>query len=131
MLRYYLCTLIGTKLLHYEITAQLGEGGMGVVYRAMDTRLNREVAIKVLPEAFVADAERLARFQREAQLLASLNHPNIGAQLGAEAGAGRAGLGCWPQEPFEFRRPMEDDVDRPDLLLGGGGSQAQDALAIR
>jgi len=69
--------MIGTSLSHFEITAKLGEGGMGTVYRARDTKLGREVAIKVLPEAFTADAERLARFEREAKLLASLNHPSI------------------------------------------------------
>jgi serine/threonine-protein kinase len=69
--------LIGTKLAHFELTAKLGEGGMGEVYRAMDGKLGREVAIKVLPEAFVADPERLARFEREARLLASLSHPSI------------------------------------------------------
>ena len=67
----------GTRLGVYEIAASIGEGGMGEVYRARDTKLNRDVAIKVLPEAFAHDAERLARFKREAQTLASLNHPNI------------------------------------------------------
>ncbi len=62
---------------HYRVTAKLGEGGMGEVYRATDTKLNREVAIKVLPEVFAADPDRMARFRREAQVLASLNHPNI------------------------------------------------------
>src|SRR5262245_44361559 len=62
---------------HYQITAKLGEGGMGEVWRATDTKLNRDVAIKVLPEALARDADRMARFQREAQVLASLNHPNI------------------------------------------------------
>ncbi len=71
--------MIGTKLSHFKITAKLGEGGMGEVYRAEDTRLGREVAIKVLPEAVVADAERLARFEREARVLASLSHQNIAA----------------------------------------------------
>ena len=61
---------------HYRIIAKLGEGGMGEVWRATDTKLGREVAIKVLPEAFAASADRMARFQREAQVLASLNHPN-------------------------------------------------------
>ena len=67
----------GTRLDHYEILSPLGAGGMGEVYRARDTKLGRDVAFKVLPEAFAGDAERLARFQREAQVLASLNHPNI------------------------------------------------------
>ncbi len=67
----------GTKLAEYEILASIGAGGMGEVYRARDTKLGREVAIKVLPAAFAEDRERLARFEREARLLASLNHPNI------------------------------------------------------
>ena len=67
----------GTRLGPYEITAKLGEGGMGEVYRATDSRLGREVAIKVLPETVAQDPERLARFEREAKILASLNHNNI------------------------------------------------------
>ena len=69
----------GQQLLHYRLTEKIGEGGMGVVWRAVDTTLDREVAIKVLPDAFSKDAERLARFEREAKSLASLNHPNIAA----------------------------------------------------
>jgi Protein kinase domain len=76
--------LTGTRIGSYEIVAALGAGGMGEVYRARDTKLGRDVAIKVLPELFAADAERLARFQREAQLLAALNHPNIAAIYGLE-----------------------------------------------
>jgi len=67
----------GQQLLHYRLTDKLGEGGMGVVWKAIDTNLDREVAIKILPELFARDPERLARFEREAKLLASLNHPNI------------------------------------------------------
>ena len=70
---------IGTQLGSHEITALLGKGGMGEVYRARDTKLKREVAIKILPEEFSRDPERVARFQREAEVLASLNHPNIAA----------------------------------------------------
>ncbi len=74
----------GTRLGVYEITAQIGEGGMGAVYRATDTSLSRQVAIKVLPEAFAADRDRLARFEREAKTLASLNHPHIAAIYAVE-----------------------------------------------
>ena len=69
---------------HYRITAKIGEGGMGEVWRARDTKLNRDVAVKILPEAFAADPDRMARFTREAQVLASLNHPNIAAIYGVE-----------------------------------------------
>jgi serine/threonine-protein kinase len=72
---------------HYKITAKLGEGGMGAVYRATDTRLHRDVAIKILPPAFADDVARMQRFEREAQVLASLNHPNIAAIYGVEQGA--------------------------------------------
>jgi len=74
----------GTKLGSYEVTAQIGAGGMGEVYQAHDTKLGRDVAIKVLPEAVAHDAERLARFQREAKMLAALNHPNIATIYGLE-----------------------------------------------
>ena len=75
----------GTRLGAYEIQAAIGAGGMGEVYRATDTNLKRQVAIKVLPDALATDAERLARFQREAEVLASLNHHNIAAIYGIEA----------------------------------------------
>ena len=74
----------GTRIGPYEIIGAIGAGGMGEVFRARDTKLNREVAIKVLPAAFADDPERLARFTREAQTLASLNHPNIAAIYGIE-----------------------------------------------
>src|SRR5580765_6054377 len=78
----------GTKLGSYEIRSPLGVGGMGEVYRARDTKLGRDVAVKVLPEAFARDAERMVRFEREAQVLASLNHPNIATIHGLEEGNG-------------------------------------------
>jgi serine/threonine protein kinase len=78
----------GTKVGSYEITGAIGAGGMGEVYRAQDTKLGRDVAIKVLPEAFAHDAERLSRFQREAKMLASLNHPNIATIHGLEQSNG-------------------------------------------
>jgi serine/threonine protein kinase len=78
----------GARLGAHEISSSLGSGGMGEVYRARDTRLNREVALKVLPDAFLADPDRLARFKREAQVLASLNHPNIATIYGFEEADG-------------------------------------------
>ena len=82
----------GTRFNHYEVLAPIGAGGMGEVYRARDTKLGRDVAIKTLPDAFMADPERLARFEREARLLASLNHPHIGAIYGIEEVEGVRGL---------------------------------------
>src|SRR6516162_7582985 len=70
---------VGTRLGSLEITALLGKGGMGEVYRARDTTLKRDVAIKILPDEFARDTDRVSRFQREAEVLASLNHPNIAA----------------------------------------------------
>ena len=83
---------LGTRLGVYEVTALIGEGGMGQVYRATDTRLKRQVAIKILPPSLAADADRLARFQREAEVLASLNHPNIAAIYGLEESGGLTAL---------------------------------------
>ncbi len=82
----------GTRLGHYDVTALLGEGGMGQVWQATDTQLNRQVALKILPDAFAADPDRLARFTREAQILASLNHPNIAAIYGIEEAEGTRAL---------------------------------------
>ncbi len=78
----------GTRLGHYDVTALLGDGRMGEVYRARDTKLGRDVALKVLPDLFADDPERLARFQREARVLASLNHPNIASIYGLEESEG-------------------------------------------
>jgi serine/threonine-protein kinase len=103
----------------YEITAKLGEGGMGEVYRATDSKLRREVAIKVLPQAFTEDKERLARFEREAQLLAQLHHPNIAAIFGLEESGGERAL-------------VMELVDGPTLAerLASGPLAVEEALQI-
>ncbi len=109
----------GARLGVYEITAKLGEGGMGEVYRASDTKLKRQVAIKVLPAAFTEDKERLARFEREAQLLAQLQHPNIAAIYGLEESGGVRGL-------------VMELVDGDDLsaLIARGPLPMAEAIAI-
>src|SRR5512136_2412602 len=111
--------VIGSRLGPYEIVGPLGAGGMGEVYRARDTRLGRDVAIKALPEAFAQDAERLARFEREAKLLASLSHPNIAAIHGLEEVEGRRYL------VLEF-------VDGATLVekLGAGPLALDEALEV-
>jgi serine/threonine protein kinase len=83
-----LSLISGARLGPYEILGSLGAGGMGEVYRARDTKLGRDVAIKVLPDLFAEDPERIVRFEREAKLLASLNHPNIAAIHGLEESNG-------------------------------------------
>jgi serine/threonine-protein kinase len=82
----------GARLGAYEVVARIGAGGMGEVYRARDTKLGRDVALKILPDAFATDPDRLSRFQREAQVLASLNHPYIGAIYGFEDSDGTRAL---------------------------------------
>jgi serine/threonine protein kinase len=82
----------GTHVGPYEILSAIGAGGMGEVYRASDPKLGRDVAIKVLPEAFARDTERMARFQREAKILASLDHPNIATIHGLEESGGTCAL---------------------------------------
>src|SRR5205814_9554488 len=82
----------GSRLGTYEILAALGAGGMGEVYRARDTKLGREVAIKILPRGVASDGDRLARFEREARVLASLNHPNIAGIYGVEERDGLTAL---------------------------------------
>jgi serine/threonine protein kinase len=90
--------LNGKRLGPYEVLSAIGAGGMGEVYKAHDTKLDRDVAFKVLPEAFAHDADRLARFQREAKMLASLNHPNIAMIHGLEQSEDVHYL-CWRSEP--------------------------------
>src|SRR5215468_10235015 len=82
----------GTSIGSYEILAPIGAGGMGEVYRARDKKLGRDVALKVLPDIFARDQDRMSRFTREAQLLASLNHPNIAAIYGVEESTARYAL---------------------------------------
>ena len=92
---------IGSHVGPYEVTGAIGRGGMGEVYRAIDANLKRSVALKVLPESLAADADRLARFQREAEMLAALNHPHIAAIYGLERSAGTIAL-----VPLWCRRPV-------------------------
>ena len=115
--------MIGTKVAHYSVTEKLGEGGMGVVYRAEDTKLGRDVAIKVLPEAVARDPDRLARFEREAQVLASLNHANIAAIYSLESAKAGTGAGHYqgePQRGTEAGRysSIAPEVCRPLHFLG-------------
>ena len=109
----------GTTLGHYDVTALLGEGGMGQVWQATDTHLGRQVALKILPDAFAADPDRLARFTREAQILASLNHPNIAQIHGIEEAAGTRAL-------------VLELVEGPTLAdrIAQGAMPTEDALPI-
>ena len=93
----------GTRFGPYEVTARIGVGGMGEVYRATDASLKRPVAIKVLPESVATDADRLARFRREAEILASLNHPNIAAIHGLERSGARP-RGCLKHANIKLRQ---------------------------
>jgi len=114
--------MIGQSVAHYKVTARLGAGGMGEVYRATDSKLGREVALKVLPTAFAQDAQRMARFQREAQVLASLNHPNIAAIYGLEE-TGNAGVG--------FRSPSSGPAEAgPCKTQSTGGTPGSQARAL-
>ncbi len=100
---------VGDRVGPYEIVSMLGAGGMGEVYRAHDPKLNRDVAIKVLPAAFAQDAARMARFQREAQVLASLSHPNIAAIYGMESNA--LVMEYVPGQELRGPLPLEDAVN--------------------
>ena len=106
------------QIAHYRITAKLGEGGMGEVYRATDTKLGREVAIKVLPESFARDPGRMARFEREAQVLASLNHPNIAQIYGVEDRALVMELveGESPRGPMPFDEAAKIGLEMAEAL---------------
>ena len=104
---------VGDRLGHYDVVALLGEGGMGQVWQATDTQLNRQVALKILPDAFATDPDRLARFKREAQILASLNHPNIAAIYGIE------------EAPSTSAHSTDGDAERSK-----GSGQAVSALVL-
>jgi len=107
----------GNKLGPYQIQSLLGAGGMGEVYRAPDTKLGREVALKVLPAAFAADRVRMARFQREAQILASLNHPGIASVYGLEDSSGvRALVMELVEGPTLAERIMQGPIPLGDAL---------------
>src|SRR5207245_8361012 len=103
------------SIAHYRIVSKLGEGGMGVVYRATDTKLNRDVAIKILPESVAEDCDRMARFQREAHVLASLNHPNIAAIYGVEERAlvSPERRACRPRESYRRNARPQDRKAEP------------------
>jgi len=115
---------IGTTLSHYRITAKLGEGGMGEVYPAEDTRLKRDVAVKVLPAALADDSERLARLQREAQVLAQLEHPNVAAIYGLDEApilpSGEPPVEGAPRLRFLVMQLAEGDTLDELLALRGG-----------
>ena len=116
----------GQRIGVYEVTGPLGAGGMGEVYRARDTRLGRDVALKILPDMFAADPERLARFEREAQVLASLNHPRIAQIYGIEDGPAKAG-------PHDTTRALVMELVEGETLaerIAGQPLPVEDALAI-
>jgi serine/threonine protein kinase len=121
----------GTRLGAYEVSALLGIGGMGEVYRARDTRLKRDVALKILPESFAGDPERLARFRREAEVLASLNHPNIAAIHGLEESPASAFAGA-TADGHSVRALVLELVEGPTLAdrIARGPLPLDEALAI-
>jgi serine/threonine protein kinase len=108
-------SMAGQRFGAYDVQALLGAGGMGEVYRARDTRLGRDVAIKILPAAFTSDPDRRARFEREARVLASLNHPNIGAIHGVEDGPAEAGPHVHASSSSQERRWPSAFHGRADL----------------
>ncbi len=126
----------GTRLGSYEVVSPLGEGGMGEVYRARDTKLDRDVALKILPESFASDPDRLMRFEREAKTLAALNHPNIAAIYGIEESGSRPEVqgagGPEVQESGSTRALVMELVEGEDLsaIIARGPVPLDDAVAI-
>jgi hypothetical protein len=117
---------IGAKLGAYEVIAKIGEGGMGEVYRARDTKLKRVVAIKILPESVANDADRLARFQREAEVLATLNHPNIAAVYGLEDSGGIAAIVMELVEGESLDARLKPRVPSAETDTTGGARRSSD-----
>ena len=115
--------MIGQTLGPYQILAELGRGGMGEVYRARDTKLDRDVAIKVLPESFAGDADRVARFTREAKTLASLNHPNIAGIYGIESGSRSPGV-PGSSETHAIVMELVEGQDLSDIIAAGAKAPA-------
>ena len=105
----------GQQLLHYRLIEKIGEGGMGVVWKALDTTLQRHVAIKILPPQFTSDNERMARFEREAKLLASLNHPGIAVYVVPILTVGIWKMCRAPTAPHETDPPRPHDRSRRSL----------------
>ena len=128
--------MVGTTISHYKVLEKIGKGGMGEVYRATDTKLNRDVALKILPQQFASDSQRMGRFQREAEVLASLDHPNIGQIYGIEdAGQTKAlrhhtrrptipdGLPCG-SDGFCYRNRRRANQHRRERVRGTEGTGA-------
>ena len=129
-------SLSGRQIGSYQILSRLGAGGMGEVYRARDMKLNRDIALKVLPELFALDRDRLARFKREAQLLASLNHPNIAAIYGFEEsnpspGSGQAAVQALVLELVEGPTLADRIAQRADSRRRGAADRAADRGGAR
>src|SRR5262245_42894169 len=131
-LRRPVALTLGSRLGAYEIIALLGSGGMGEVYRAYDPTLCRDVAIKILPEAWLADPDRVARFDREARVLASLNHPHIGAIYGVDVASGTRALVLELVEGVtlaqHLRRAADRGSKRAQREVLGIARQVADAL---
>ena len=116
---------VGTRVGPYEVVSALGAGGMGEVYRARDTRLKRDVALKVLPAAFARDTDRLARFQREAELLATLNHPHIAAVYGLEQTSDTSAIVMELVDGVTLRELIDGAVDPAP-----SGSEVRQAVGV-
>src|SRR2546430_11169365 len=120
-------SMIGSKLAQFEITSHLGSGGMGDVYQATDSNLGRSVAIKLLPDAFASDSDRVVRFEREARVLASLNDPKIAAIYGLERSAGRMFLVM----EFVPGETLADRIHKGPILLEDASGIAQQIAEAR